>query len=250
MKRFHPLLTTAILFIVPVPADAQVLSVGLVELAPPTDQAKPRILGFERQQFTVQRVRGKVFIDSVESADDIVERETQEVRLVEAFDELDFADTREFRAWAKTLRGARTYTYDNVFLEQPDGSVVTIPLVLLPPGQRAIADVQWRVWLDRQQALVAEKQRDEERRKAEQNRIRQLDALVQQQTANAERLANLESRIARNARRQAYFARQIVVGSTGTALGFGGNGVQFLSTSATSPIQGFLVPGAAFGGNP
>lgn len=263
MTRFHShpatrnpiaLLLLAIPVMLPTHCQGQEPAADLVDLAPPAEMANAEVIGFERQQFTVERVRGKVFIDSVETTDDVVERETQEIQLVEVFDELKFTDTREFRSWVKTLRGARTYTYDNVFLQYENGTVVTTPLVLLPPQQRALADIEWRIWIDQQRALVAQlvaqKERDDELRQAEQKRIQKLDALVQQQSANAQRLADLEYRIARESRRRAYFSRQVFIGSTGTGLGFGGNGVQFLSTSfPTSQIAGFPVQGAVFSGN-
>lgn len=253
MTRLRLLLTAMLILAASWPIYAQEIPIETEELGPP-QSPHLEIVGFERQRFTVQRVRGKVFIDTVESADDVVERDTLEMQLIRAFDGLAFSDTREFRSWVKQLRGKRTYTFDNVFLNQPDGTIVTTPLVLLPPQQRAIADVQWQAWLAQQQALVVQKQEIEQRRqaqRAERERIEALQALVQQQAASANRLANLEERIARNARRRFFFFPQVTVATTGTGLSFGQNGVGFVSSNLSSQSTfGFPIQGSTFGVNP
>lgn len=229
MKWLYPVLTAVYLFAIPSMGFGQEAQ---AEMIPPPVQSSFEVIEIERHQFSVQRVRGRVYVNGVESADDVVENQSQEIRLVEVFDGLDFANTREFRSWAKTLRGKRTYTYDNVSLRHSDGSVVTTPLVLLPPAHRVIADVAWNRWLEQQRAAEAEEQRIAAAQQAEQNRIAALEDLLRQQAVHAgqvaNQIANLEQRLARQTRRQAYIARrqtffvpQVAIASTGTEFNVG-----------------------------
>lgn len=250
MKWSTPIFAAMLMFTIASSSEAQGPPAGLFDLAPPV-QHNGGVVGFERQQFTVERVRGKILIDGIESAEDIVERGTREIRLIEVFDGLDFSDTRAFKAWGKTLRGTRTFTYDNVFLKQRGGEIAVMPLVLLPPRQRLIANVDWNIWIGQQQARVVEKRRQAEEQQAQRDRDQALSTLVAKQTENVERLASLQSQIAQNSRRRAYLAPRIAIGSTGTGLALNGGGVQFVSSSlVTQPVFGFPVQGIAFNANP
>lgn len=116
-------------------------------------------VSFERKQFTVNRHKGKVFIDGAELHRFFPDNKSKEVRLIEVFDGLSFSTDRQFQEWAQKLRGTRTYTYDEVTRMETDGSRVTKPLVFFEREQRIELDKLWNAWLDERQAQWEETQR-------------------------------------------------------------------------------------------
>jgi hypothetical protein len=107
---------------------------------------------FVRHTFDVSRKHGHVYFGNYWYARPLVEQSTY-VRLIEVFDGRNFKSNSEFSAWAKKLRGTRTYTYDTV--QRHDGNQVTNlgPLVLLPNDQRTSINPYWANWRSQQDAL-------------------------------------------------------------------------------------------------
>ncbi|MEM9367001.1 MAG: hypothetical protein AAGD07_13490 [Planctomycetota bacterium] len=184
------------------------------------------LLGFERRQFRVERVRGKVLLDGQLAADNVVEVNRREIRLIQVFDGHHFKNTGEFQSWARKLRGARTYTYDLAHWTEPDGTVHEQPIVLLPEQERKAAEVLWRQWrADEDAAEAAALAAAEERRIAFQ-RNKALERLIQQQGETIARLAASQAE-RRSTPRRAY-AVAVIPGSTvdsQTGIAFGSSPV-------------------------
>lgn len=109
-------------------------------------------IAFKRHQFTVSRQNGKIYFDGNVVPSHFRESKNEEVRLIEIFDDLSFPTDGEFVAWARKLRGARTYTYDEVTQVDSSGTSTTMPLVFCKKDQRAELDINWNAWLDKRQA--------------------------------------------------------------------------------------------------
>jgi hypothetical protein len=153
--------------------------------------------GFKRHQFTVSRQNGKIYFDGNVVPSHFRESKNKEVRLIEIFDDLSFPSDGELVAWARKLRGTRTYTYDEVTQVDSSGTSTTMPLVFFKKDQRAELDISWNAWLDKRQADLeaANRLRMAEEKEA---RIYQQQAQLQQlqtqailaQTAAAKQSAN------------------------------------------------------------
>lgn len=220
---------------------------GTIDLPPPPTADVPslqvaafEITGFQRQQFTVERVRGKILINGIEAASDIVEQSLPAILLIEEFDNIVFADSRAFRHWARSLHGTRTYTYDNVFIRNSGGTTATTPLVLLQNEQREAANIQWERWLVEKRAIAAAEQREFEARRSEQVRYDAFQVLVTQQAASAARLAGIESF---NSRRTdswlVYLVPEKPIGvDSGPTLRVGGGGLQLSNAAFISQLRG------------
>lgn len=137
---------------------------------------------FERREFTVSRVRGDVLIDGVKADRELVLHQAQQVLLIETFDGLKFNDDKEFRDWARHLRGSRTYVFDDVITHEADGSVVRTPLVLLPPDTRATTEPLWQAWIDERAHAEQVARTAYDQQQAENSRLNQLQQSVQAQT--------------------------------------------------------------------
>lgn len=200
------------------------------------------ITGFERRTFTVKRVRGKILINGIAAARDIVEKALPVIPLIEHFDHVSFADSREFRQWARSLHGTRTYTYDNVFIRRSNGTTETTPLVLLQNEEREVANVQWEQWLARQQAIADNKKRESDARRAHQARYHALQLLVNQQAETAKRLAAIESNSSSLNDSWLVYLVPDHGSISGTSLSVGGAAVQFSnSVFLSQPQPGFTV---------
>ena len=139
-------------------------------------------LRFERREFTVSRVRGDVLIDGVKADKELVSNQAQQVLLIETFDGLKFHDDKEFRDWARHLRGSRTYIFDDVITHAADGSIVRTPLVLLPPATRATTEPLWQAWIDERSHAEQAARTAYDQQQAEHSRLAQLQQLAQTQT--------------------------------------------------------------------
>ncbi len=146
-----------------------------------TSQTPETNVTFERHQFTVNRFRGKIFFDGSEAARPILETKRKEIRLIETFEGLTFASEREFVQWVNKLRGARTYTFDEVTRVTSDGSTVTRPLVFFDNEERSEVDAQWHAWLDKRQAEIDEANRVRSAQEQEAKRYQQLAHLQELQ---------------------------------------------------------------------
>lgn len=116
---------------------------------------------FERYQFAVARERGHVYLDGGVTKHPISEQ-PKLLSLIETFDHVKFNTDHDFFAWARELRGTRTYTYDNVIFSDAQGLVTTKPLVLLPSDERSRVEPAWQAWLA---------QRDAEQQRVKQQQI-------------------------------------------------------------------------------
>lgn len=119
---------------------------ALAQDAPVVETVPESRVTFERQQFTVSRWHGRVTIDGHRSYRPLLEHETH-LQLISYFDGVAFNSDRDFRRWAEKLIGTRTYTYDIVVEEQPDGTQTRQPLVLLDADKRAHLEAPWQQWL-------------------------------------------------------------------------------------------------------
>ncbi len=110
-----------------------------------------------------------------------LETKRKEIRLIETFEGLTFASEKEFVQWVNKLRGARTYTFDEVTRVTSDGSTVTRPLVFFDNEERSEVDAQWHAWLDKRQADIDEANRVRSAQEQEAKRYQQLAHLQELQ---------------------------------------------------------------------
>lgn len=159
-------------------------------------KANESSVSFKRHQFKVSRQNGKILFDGTEIPKHFVETKSKEVKLIEIFDGLNFPSDRQFLQWARKLKGARTYTYDEVIRVTEDGSTNTQPLVFFDKNQRSELDSKWHVWLDMRQAELEQANRlrlaqeQEAKRYQQQAHLQELQTqTIQAQAAAAEKSA-------------------------------------------------------------
>lgn len=155
-----------------------VVALAVEARSQPAGEGNPK---FERHQFTVQRIRGMIYVDGFLAPRDIVAGTDQRIDLIEKFDGLDFQSDVEFRRWARTLRGRRTYTYDDVVEVGSDGKTTREALVLLPHNRYAAVKPAWNAWLVER---AAKRRGEELERKNTISETRRLEAIQQSIQAN------------------------------------------------------------------
>lgn len=175
-------------------ATAGMLESRLVADPPIRDLETPNAelsVSFQRLQFTVSRQRGKIFFDGREVSGSVLATKPKEVRLIETLDGLRFPSDKEFTAWVQKLRGARTYTYDEVTQAAADGSKIVQPLVFFAAKERVELDPKWHEWLDTRQVSSEDSQRVSQQAHQQETPAPTLSALVAAGERSADSLAVL-----------------------------------------------------------
>lgn len=130
------------------------LSTAAAQESEPADartQADQESVEFQRNQFTIERVRGRVYLNGSRIRSGEAVDGDWRVDVIEQLDGLSFDKPSDFSRWARHLYSPRTYTYDTVV--QSDGS--STPLVLLPEETRQQIDGDWRAFASEQLAAAA-----------------------------------------------------------------------------------------------
>jgi hypothetical protein len=132
-----------------------------------------KVVGFNRKDVTLQRRRGKLYVND-RPFDNLPEVYRKMIpRIVEHFEKKTFANESQFNEWVVAQRAeARTFTCEGVLMELPNGEEYGIPFFFFKETELKVLEPQWDEWLAANQAAKA----DEETK-------RQQSLLVQSQAA-------------------------------------------------------------------
>lgn len=125
---------------------------------------------FQRAQFVVELKRGRSLFDGKSTKSPLADFPEQ-VALIEAFDNVEFASNAEFLRWLGRLKGPRTYVFDTAVWTAEDGSEILRPLVLMTDAARAEVDESWRLWVNESTTAAQEKLTREQTSQAERDRL-------------------------------------------------------------------------------
>lgn len=107
-----------------------------------------RIVDYAQGDVTVQRRRGRMYVNDRVFAN--LPELYQELlpKVVEHFDEIEIPDSRALQNWLRSLRGKpRTFQVDGVILEMENGDEYAIPFFVFSQKDRKIIKKGWREWL-------------------------------------------------------------------------------------------------------
>lgn len=112
-----------------------------------------KVVGFDRRDVTLQRRRGKLYVNDrpYENLPEIYRRMVP--KIVEYFEKKTFADESQFQDWVIAQRAeARTFTCEGVLMEFPNGDEYGIPFFFFKEMELKILEPQWDEWLAAHQA--------------------------------------------------------------------------------------------------
>ncbi len=112
-----------------------------------------KVVGFDRRDVTLQRRRGKLYVNDrpYENLPEIYRRMVP--KIVEYFEKKTFADDSQFQDWVIAQRAeARTFTCEGVLMEFPNGDEYGIPFFFFKEMELKILEPQWDEWLAAHQA--------------------------------------------------------------------------------------------------
>ena len=112
-----------------------------------------KVVGFDRRDVTLQRRRGKLYVNDrpYENLPEIYRRMVP--KIVEYFEKKTFVDDSQFQDWVIAQRAeARTFTCEGVLMEFPNGDEYGIPFFFFKEMELKILEPQWDEWLAAHQA--------------------------------------------------------------------------------------------------
>lgn len=116
-----------------------------------------KVVGFDRRDVTLQRRRGKLYVNDrpYENLPEIYRRMVP--KIVEYFEKKTFADDSQFQDWVIAQRAeARTFTCEGVLMEFPNGDEYGIPFFFFKEMELKILEPQWDEWLAAHQTNAAD----------------------------------------------------------------------------------------------
>lgn len=115
-----------------------------------------RVVGYGRRDVTIQRRRGKTYVNDrlLSNLPEVYQKMVP--RIVEHLEGLTLTSDRQFEAWVNGLLGqARTYTLEGVRLELENGDEYAVPFFFFSDNDLELLKGGWDEWLaaeqDRQQ---------------------------------------------------------------------------------------------------
>jgi hypothetical protein len=126
-----------------------------------------KIVDFARRDITLQRRRGKLYVNDrpFENLPEVYRKMVP--RIVEYFEKQTFNNDSEFQRWVVAQRAeARTFTCEGVLLEFENGDEYGIPFFFFTESDLRILKPYWDEWLAAQGASDAEKSAEEQRQYA------------------------------------------------------------------------------------
>jgi hypothetical protein len=107
-----------------------------------------KVVGFNRKDVTLQRRRGKLYVND-RPFDNLPEVYRKMIpRIVEHFEKKTFANENQFNDWVLAQRAeARTFTCDGVLMELPNGEEYGVPFFFFKDTELKILQPQWDEWL-------------------------------------------------------------------------------------------------------
>ncbi len=148
-----------------------------------------KIVDFAQRDVTIQRRRGKVYVNDhqFENLPEVYRRLVP--KIVEHFEQKSFKDEREFMAWVTQLRAEpRTYKCEGVMLELASGDEYAIPFFVFSDKDAKLLKPAWDKWIAA---------RDDERSQVESQRqhalyLQSQAAAYQQQQSEMMQIARLQ----------------------------------------------------------
>lgn len=107
-----------------------------------------RVVDFARKDITLQRRRGKLYVNDrpFENLPEIYQRMLP--KIVEHFENRTFSNQRQFDDWVAAQRAnARTFTCEGVLMEFPNGDEYGIPFFFFEPFDLNVLKPAWDQWL-------------------------------------------------------------------------------------------------------
>ncbi|MBU6386020.1 MAG: hypothetical protein KGS49_08800 [Planctomycetes bacterium] len=137
-----------------------------------------KVVGFNRKDVTLQRRRGKLYVND-RPFDNLPEVYRKMIpRIVEHFEKKTFANDSQFNDWVLAQKAeARTFTCEGVLMELPNGEEYGIPFFFFKDTELTVLQPQWDEWLAANQAA-----KEDEETKRQQSLYLQSQAAAYQQS--------------------------------------------------------------------
>lgn len=137
-----------------------------------------KVVGFNRKEVTLQRRRGKLYVND-RPFDNLPEVYRKMIpRIVEHFEKKTFANDSQFNDWVLAQKAeARTFTCEGVLMELPNGEEYGIPFFFFKDTELTVLQPQWDEWLAANQAA-----KEDEETKRQQSLYLQSQAAAYQQS--------------------------------------------------------------------
>lgn len=112
-----------------------------------------RIVDYAKRDITIQRRRGKIYVNN-EAYENLPQiYQLMLPRVVEHFEGVDQLDEQGFKQWVKDQRGApKTYTLEGVVLEMENGNEYVFPFFLFRSSDREVVQADWATWLSERES--------------------------------------------------------------------------------------------------
>jgi len=107
-----------------------------------------RVVDFARRDVTIQRRRGKVYVNDKAYANlpEIYQRIL--LRVVAHFENQKVESVQDLNQWVRTLKGqSKTYTCEGVILELNNGDEYGVPFFLFSDRDLAVLQPNWQQWV-------------------------------------------------------------------------------------------------------
>lgn len=116
-----------------------------------------RVISYGRKQVTLQRRRGKIYVND-KRFDNLPGVYKEMIpRIVGHFEEQEIVDPKGLEAWIKPLKGAaKTFTCDGVVLELENGDMYGVPFFLLSEEDQKMLQPGWERWLAAEEDRAAQ----------------------------------------------------------------------------------------------
>lgn len=118
-----------------------------------------RIVDYAKRDITIQRRRGKIYVNHETYGNLPKIYQLMLPRIVEQFEGIDSLDEQGFKQWVRDLRGRpKTYTLEGVVLEMENGDEYVFPFFLFRPSDREVVTAGWQAWLSRRDEYASQEQ--------------------------------------------------------------------------------------------
>jgi hypothetical protein len=107
-----------------------------------------RVVEYGRREITVQRRRGKTYVNDLAFASLPEVKRRILMRVVAHFEKTEIDDEKQFESWVVKLKGQpRTFTCEGVVLELENGDEYGVPFFLFSNADLKVLQPGWQQWL-------------------------------------------------------------------------------------------------------
>lgn len=107
-----------------------------------------RVVDFARRDLTLQRRRGRIYVDDTvyQNLPDVYQ--TMLLKIVEHFESIEMPSKQALETWVRSLRGQpRTYKLEGVIFELENGDEYGVPFFLFSEQDQEVLRPGWEMWL-------------------------------------------------------------------------------------------------------